>query len=126
VFARLKPGEIRALDESVSAFPVYRRRSGQNPRFWDNFRIAGDPGAIGKRGIICGTARRKLGFLFVGLGAGLVLAVMAVIEFVVWSHHMFIIRISWRPGSVLLAVPFLLILLGLILLRRSKGIQNQT
>jgi hypothetical protein len=71
-------------------------------------------------------ARRELGFLLVGLGAGLVLAVVAVIEFVLSFHHMFIVGISWRPGSVLLTVPFLLILFDLILLRRRKDGQNQT
>ena len=71
-------------------------------------------------------ARRELGFLLSGLGAGLVLAVVAVIEFVISFHHMFIVGISWRPGSLLLAVPFLLILFGLILLRRRKDRQNQT
>jgi hypothetical protein len=70
-------------------------------------------------------ARRELGFLLSGLGAGLVLAVVAVIEFVISFHHMFIVGISWRPGSLLLAVPFLLILFGLILLRRLKDRQNQ-
>ena len=71
-------------------------------------------------------ARRELGFLLSGLGAGLVLAVVAVIEFVISFHHMFIVGISWRPGSLLLAVPFLLILFGLILLRGRKDSQNQT
>ena len=70
-------------------------------------------------------ARRELGFLLSGLGAGLVLAVVAVIEFVISFHHMFIVGISWRPGSLLLAEPFLLILFGLILLRRLKDRQNQ-
>jgi hypothetical protein len=34
---------------------------------------------------------------------------------------MFIIGISWRPGSILLAVPFLLIAVGLTLLHRDKS-----
>lgn len=70
--------------------------------------------------------RRELGFLLVGLGTGLVLAVVAIIEFVLWFHHMFIVGIRWNPESVLLDVPFVLILLGLILLRRRKDNQNQT
>ncbi len=71
-------------------------------------------------------ARRELGFLLVGLGAGLVLAVVAVIEFMLSFHQMFIFGILWRPESVLLAVPFLSILIGLILLRRRKDNQNQS
>jgi hypothetical protein len=70
-------------------------------------------------------ARRELGLLLVGLVAGLVLAVVAVIEFVLSFHHKFIVGMSWRPGSVLLAVPFLLILFGLILLRRRKDSQTK-
>jgi hypothetical protein len=70
--------------------------------------------------------RRELGFLLVGLGAGLVLAVVAVIEFMLSFHHMFIVGIRWHPESVLLAVPFLLILFGLVLLRRRRDTQNQT
>jgi uncharacterized membrane protein len=71
-------------------------------------------------------ARRELGFLLVGLGTGLVLAVAAIIGFVLSYHHMFIVGISWRPESVLLATPFLLILAGLMLLRRRKDNQKQT
>ena len=69
--------------------------------------------------------RRETGFLLVGLGTGLVLAVVAIIEFVLWFHYMFIVGFRWQPESVLLALPFLLILLGLILMRRREGNQNQ-
>jgi len=70
-------------------------------------------------------ARRELGFLLTGLGAGLVPAVVAVIEFLVSFHHMFIVGFRWGPASVLLAAPFLLVLCGLLLLRRRKGGQNR-
>jgi hypothetical protein len=66
--------------------------------------------------------RREGGFLLIGLGAGLILStVVVVLEFVLWFHHMFILGIHWSPASVLLAVPFLLVLTGLILLRRRSG-----
>jgi heme/copper-type cytochrome/quinol oxidase subunit 1 len=68
--------------------------------------------------------RREVAFLLIGLGTGLVFAVAVVIEFVMWFHHMFIVGISWRPGSIVLAVPFLLILIGSTLLIRSKGQRN--
>jgi hypothetical protein len=69
--------------------------------------------------------RREAGFLLIGFGAGLVLAVALTIEFLLWFHHMFIVGISWRPESVLLTVPFLLILFGLILLRRRTDEQEE-
>ena len=68
--------------------------------------------------------RRELALLLIGLGVGLILAVAAAIEFVLWFHHMFVMGFGWRPGSVLLTLPFLLILLGSILLYRSKGERN--
>jgi hypothetical protein len=64
--------------------------------------------------------RREIGFLLIGLGAGLILSVAAVIEFTLSFHHMFIMGISWRPESVVLTVPFLLIVAGLMLLRRRR------
>jgi len=69
--------------------------------------------------------RREVGFLLIGLGAGLVFAVAAVIEFVLSFHQMFIVGIRFLPLSVVLTVPFLLVLLGLILLRRRKDEQKQ-
>ena len=61
--------------------------------------------------------------LLIGLGVGLILVVVAAIGFV-WFHHMFIIGISWRPSSAVLTLPFLLVLLGSILLYRRKDEQN--
>lgn len=68
--------------------------------------------------------RREVGFLLIGLGAGLILAVAVVIEFVFWFHHMFIVGIQWRPGSVVLALPFLLVVFGMMLLRHRKDEQK--
>ena len=39
----------------------------------------------------------------------------------VWYHHMFILGFSWQPGSSLLALPFILIIAGFILLRRDRS-----
>jgi hypothetical protein len=64
--------------------------------------------------------RREVGFLLIGLGTGLILAVAALIEFVMAFHHMFIVGIQWRLGSIVLALPFFLIIFGLMLLRRRK------
>lgn len=70
--------------------------------------------------------RREVEFLLIGLGVGLIFAVVAIIEFVMWFHHMFIIGISWRPGSVVLALPLILTLTGSILLYHSKGERNSS
>lgn len=63
--------------------------------------------------------KREVGFLLIGLGVGLVLAVVAVIEFVLWFHHMFIVGIRFKPVSVVLAFPFLLMGAGFLLLKRG-------
>jgi gamma-glutamyl-gamma-aminobutyrate hydrolase PuuD len=65
--------------------------------------------------------KREVGFLLIGLGAGLILAVAAIIEFVLWFHNMFIIGIQWHPASIVLALPFLFMLVGLILAYRGKS-----
>jgi hypothetical protein len=64
--------------------------------------------------------RREIGFLLIGLGAGLILAVAAIIGFVLWFHHMFIMGIQWHPASIVLALPFLFVLIGVTLLYRGK------
>lgn len=56
------------------------------------------------------------------MGAGLVLAVAVVIEFVLSFHHMFIVR--ERSESVILTAPLPLVLFGLLLLRQSKDEQK--
>jgi hypothetical protein len=66
--------------------------------------------------------RREVGFLLIGLGVGLILAAAATVELVLWFHHAFIFGVSWRPGSAFLALlPFLLVLLGSLLLFRRKS-----
>ena len=51
-------------------------------------------------------SKRELGFLVIGLGIGLLFAAVAMVEFVLWFHHMFTLGFAWRPGSILLALPF--------------------
>ena len=64
--------------------------------------------------------RREAAFLLIGLGLGLILAVVAVVELVLAFHHTFIMGISWRPGTILLGFPFVLILAGAVMLRRPR------
>jgi hypothetical protein len=64
--------------------------------------------------------KREAAFLLIGLGVGLLLAVVAVVELVLTFHHTFIMGISWRPGTILLALPFLLVLIGAVMLRRPS------
>jgi uncharacterized membrane protein len=66
--------------------------------------------------------RREFGFLLIGLGVGLILATAATVELVLWFQRAFIFGPSWRPGSAFLALlPFLLVLLGSLLLFRRKS-----
>jgi len=67
--------------------------------------------------------RRETGFLLIGLGVGLILSVVLAIEFFINFHHMFIIGIKWQSAS-LSAVPFLLIMIGLLLIYRGKKYQQ--
>jgi heme/copper-type cytochrome/quinol oxidase subunit 1 len=64
--------------------------------------------------------KRNFAYLLIGFGAGLLVSVAAIIEFVVWFHHMFIVGLAWRPGSVVLALPFVMIFVGLAFLVRDK------
>ena len=64
--------------------------------------------------------KREAAFLLVGLGLGLILAVLLVVELVLTFHHTFIMGISWRPGTILLGLPFALIISGAVMLRRPK------
>jgi hypothetical protein len=71
-------------------------------------------------------SRREIGFLLIGLGIGLMLSVVAIVEYVMMFHHMFVIGIAWNPKSILLVLPFVLVGIGVVLLFRSRGkvIQN--
>jgi len=66
-----------------------------------------------------GMTKREAAFLLIGLGIGLIVAVVAVVELVLTFHRTFILGISWHPGTILLALPFLLIIIGAIMLRRA-------
>lgn len=60
---------------------------------------------------------REKGFLLIGLGAGLLLScAMVALEFFLWLHHMFIVRLGHI--SLVLSVPLLVIFIGFVLLRR--------
>ena len=63
---------------------------------------------------------REVGFVLVGLGIGLMLAVVSIVEYVMMFHHMFVIGIAWNPKSILLFLPFVIVGIGLILLRRRS------
>jgi hypothetical protein len=69
---------------------------------------------------MAGMTKRETAFLLIGLGIGLILAVVAVVELVLAFHRTFIMGISWRPGTILLTLPFLLIVIGAVMLRRNK------
>ena len=64
-------------------------------------------------------SKREFGSLLIGLGLGLLFAVAAVVEYVFRFHHMFVLGFAWRPGSVVLALPFVLIAVCVALLRRA-------
>jgi hypothetical protein len=65
--------------------------------------------------------RREVAFLLIGLGAGLIFAGVAIVWFVLWFHHVFIFGIRWNPASVVMAIPFILVLIGSILLFGRRG-----
>jgi len=66
-------------------------------------------------------SKRELGLLLIGFGIGLLLAAVGVISYVIGLHHMFILGFAWRPGSIVLALPFVLIAAGFFLSRRKPG-----
>jgi len=61
--------------------------------------------------------KRELGFLLIGIGIGLL---FTVVETVLWLHHMFTIGFGRRLGSIVLALPFVLIAVGIVLSRRAR------
>jgi hypothetical protein len=63
--------------------------------------------------------RREIAFLMIGLGVGLTLAVVAVMQMKSLYYHMFLVAYGWdKPIAI---VPFLLVVTGLILLMPRKG-----
>jgi hypothetical protein len=64
---------------------------------------------------------RELGFLLIGARIDLLLSAAMLIEAIVQFHHIFIVGVQWRPGSVILLLPFVLILTGAYLLYRSRS-----
>ena len=70
---------------------------------------------------MAGMSKRELAYLLIGLGTGLLFSVAAIVELAFWFHHMFIVGFAWRPGSLVLALPFLLILSGIVMLVRKSN-----
>jgi len=65
---------------------------------------------------------REIAFLMIGLGLGLMLAVAVVVELLIsWYHNMFIISIRWLPFSIMLVLPFSLIVVGSVLSYRDRS-----
>jgi hypothetical protein len=65
--------------------------------------------------------RREAAFLLIGFGGGLIFAAAAIVGLALWFHHMFIVGIQLKPASMVLTIPFLLVLIGSMLLYRGKG-----
>ena len=65
--------------------------------------------------------KREIAFLLIGLGAGLLLSVALTLELMAWYHHMFIIGFTWRPASIVFAVPFVLMIWGVVILYRNRS-----
>jgi len=65
-------------------------------------------------------SKRELGFLLIGFGTGLLFAAAGMVESVLWFHHMFIFGFAWIPSSIVLALPFVIIAVGIVFLRRAR------
>jgi hypothetical protein len=58
----------------------------------------------------------------IGLGVGLMLAVVVVFELMVaWGHHEFVVMVHWVPLLITLVLPFSLIVTGSILIYRDRS-----
>lgn len=70
--------------------------------------------------------KRETGFLLIGLGFGLMLAIAAILEVLLsLSRTAFITAYSWDKACVL--IPVLLLAMGLVLvLRRPRGERTST
>ena len=65
--------------------------------------------------------KRDLAFLLIGMGGGLILSAVAVVELAFAFHHMFIVGFAWQPSSIaMLAAPFLFFAAGGTILWRSR------
>jgi hypothetical protein len=65
--------------------------------------------------------KRDLAFLLIGMGIGLILSAIGVVELAFMFHHMFIVGFVWQPSSIaMLAAPFLFIAAGGVVLRFSQ------
>ena len=64
--------------------------------------------------------QRETGFLLIGLSVGLLLSVAAFVELVLLFHHMFIMGVTGKGAFVLVGLPIFLIIVGLVLLYRTR------
>ena len=65
---------------------------------------------------------RDCGFLLVGLGTGLLMSFVAMLQTVSWIRHMFVVEVHW-PAYAWMASPWVLLASGVtILYRQRRGI----
>jgi len=65
-------------------------------------------------------SRRGVALLLIGIGVGTIFVELVVLEYIFWSRSFFGIGVRFRPESVILILPFLLIVVGLFLLRTNR------
>jgi hypothetical protein len=64
--------------------------------------------------------RRAIALLLIAFGVGLISSVTAIVEFLLWFHHASIARLPWQSSGAILALPFLLFSIGLVLLQQER------
>jgi len=65
--------------------------------------------------------RRGFALLLMGLAVGLISAVTAIVEYLLWFHHTLIVRLPWESSGAILALPFVLFSVGLVLLQQERN-----
>jgi hypothetical protein len=68
---------------------------------------------------MAGMTKRDTGFLLIGLGVGHIFSVATIFYFALLFHELFLV-LAWKPGLVILAVPFVLIFAGTVILIRDR------
>lgn len=79
--------------------------------------------ALGADSLMLGTSftRRGIALLLIGLGVGLISSVTAAVEFLLWFHHTFTLGLPRPSSGAILALPFLLFSVGLVLLQQERN-----
>lgn len=62
---------------------------------------------------------RDCGFLLIGLGTGLLMSFVAVLQTVSWLRHMSIVEVHW-PAYAWMVTPWVLLVSGLTILYRHR------